>query len=171
MDIRKKLDTIMHLDGGKNWWTPELFKIKIQTLIPPEILILTVPPAPESNYNCFIYALGLSEDKDVLLDSKGFIYDTFFQKLLDEKLLSHTKSPKNGDYVLYRFSKKYPGIITHIGIKDNNKVVSKWAWGPLMSHSVLDVPESYGDEISYVSAITHSRAKELYMNYRGFNKI
>lgn len=144
---------------------------KTQTLIPPELTILAIPPAEENNYNCFIHVLGLSVDRNVLQSSRGFIYDTFFQKLIDEKLLSFTDNPQNGDYILYRNSNKYPGITTHIGVKDDDKVISKWAWGPLIRHALLDVPESYGSEISFISAIPKSQAKEYYLKYKDYNKI
>lgn len=171
MDLREYLDTIMHSDNGNNWWKPDLFQKKTLVLIPPELTILAAPPSEKNNYNCFIHVLGLSEDRDVLQDSKGFIYDTFFQKLIDEKLLSYTDNPQNGDYILYRDSKKYPGIITHIGIKDNDKVISKWAWGPLVRHAVLNVPESYGSEISFISAIPKNQVKKYYLQYKDFNRI
>ncbi len=169
MFLRKYLDTIMHSDGGINWWKPELFQKKTRALIPPELEILAIPPSIDNNYNCFIYILGLWDDKDVLQDSKGFIYDTFFKKLISEGLLSVVNNPKDGDYILYRDSKNYPGIITHVGIKNENSVISKWAWGPLIRHAVLDVPESYGSEISFVKAIDKKQAKKLYWKYKDFN--
>ncbi len=169
MSLRKYLDTIMHSDGGDNWWKPDLFQEKTRALIPPELEIVTAPPSADNNYNCFLHVLGLSEDKDILQNSKGFIYDVLFQKLIDEGLLVYTSSPQDGDYVLYRDSKNYPGVITHIGIKDGDKVISKWAWGPLIRHAVLDVPESYGSEISFVKSISKEQAKELYWKYKEFN--
>ena len=159
----------MQDNSDRNWWNSELFKEKVYPSLPKELEIIKFPPLKDKNYNCFIYTLGLSDNTEIIKDSAGFIYDTFFQKLIDEKLLIYTRNPQNGDYVLYRDPQKYPGIITHSGILYNNKVVSKWAWGPLVRHDLFDVPASYGGDISYIKAIDNRKANEFYWNYKKFN--
>ncbi|MCH8986593.1 GatB/YqeY domain-containing protein [Patescibacteria group bacterium] len=135
-----------------------------------ELEILKTPPNKQENYNCFIYVLGLANDQELIKECGGFIYGTFFQKLINEGLLEYTNKPKNGDYILYRDLKNYPNMITHIGIINNHNIVtSKWAWGPLFKHKIFDVPESYGDDISYIKAISKEKAKELYKKYKEFN--
>jgi len=170
--IRKKLDKIIHINGGNNWWKPKLFEVNTKDILPKELEILRNPPEQNDNHNCFIYALGLADEKDIIKDCHGFIYDTFFQKLLDIDILEYTKKPQRGDYVLYRDIKNYPNMITHIGIVENeNTIVSKWAWGPLIRHKIFDVPESYGSDISYVKSISKEKAKDLYEKYKKFNKL
>lgn len=171
MELRKRLDKIIQSDNGENWWKPDLFQEKTLKLIPAELEIISNPPPKEKNYNCFIYILNLSEDAEIIEDSGGFIYDTFFQVLIDEKVLTHTNHPQNGDYILYRDPKNYSDMITHSGILDNEKVVSKWAWGPLIRHAIWDIPASYGNNISYVKAIKSREARDLYWKYKKFNKL
>jgi hypothetical protein len=171
MGLREQLDKIIHANGGKNWWKPDLFREKTLPLFPKELEILAYPPNESRNYNCFIKTLGLSEDTDIVKDSGGFIYDTFFQKLIDEKMLTYTDHPKDGDYILYRDSKNYPNTITHSGTLDREKIISKCAWGPLLRHDVFDVPASYGNEISYIQSIERKKATELYWKYKEFNKL
>lgn len=170
--MRKLLDEIIHSDGGNNWWKPDLFIENTLERLPKELEILKAPVGQDTNYNCFIYALGLSDDTALIKDCGGFIYDTFFQKLLDEGVLEYTDNPQKGDYILYRDLKNYPDMITHVGIVDDGDlIISKWAWGPLFRHKIFDVPESYGNDISYVKVITKERALELYEKYKNFNKL
>lgn len=168
--MRKLLDKIIHTDGGDNWWKPKLFELKTLNKLPKELEIIKTPPSEHKNYNCFIYALGLDTDKKIIRECGGFIYDTFFQKLINENLLEYTDNPKVGDYILYSDLKKTPNAITHVGIiGKNNLVISKWAWGPLFKHKIFDTPESYDNDISYVKAVSKERAKELYETYKDFN--
>lgn len=168
--MRKLLDKIILTDGGDNWWKPKLFELNTLDKLPKELEIIKSPPSEDKNYNCFIYALGLEKDQELIEECSGFIYDTFFQKLIDEGLLKYIDNPEVGDYILYRDLKNYPNMITHIGvISGNDFVISKWAWGPLFKHKVFDVPESYGNDISYIKAISKEKAKELYEKYKEFN--
>jgi hypothetical protein len=158
------------MNGGDNWWKPELFRKYTQDILPKELEILKTPPNAYENYNCFIYVLGLANDSNLIKDCDGFIYDTLFQKLLDDKILEYTNNPQKGDYILYRDLENYPNMITHAGIiEGDNIVVSKWAWGPLFGHKIFDVPESYGNDISYVKSISKNKAGVLYEKYKKFN--
>ncbi len=168
--MRKLLDKIIRIDGGNNWWKPKLFNSRTLNKLPKELEILKPPPDEHKNYNCFIYALGLANNLELIKDCGGFIYDTFFQKLIDDNLLEYTDKPENGNYILYRDLKNRPDMITHVGIVDeHDMVVSKWAWGPLFKHKIFDVPESYGDDISHIKAISKEKALELYKKYKKFN--
>ena len=104
-------------------------------------------------------------------DSKGFVYSAFFQKLIDENLAVYTDEPKDGDYVLYRNPEDHPDLITHLGILDKNKIISKWAWGPLVKHDLWSVPASYGKNISYIKSIDQENAGKFYWKYKNFNKV
>lgn len=169
-NIRKLLDEIIHTDGGDNWWKPELFNEKTLAKLSKELEILAIPPSSEENYNCFIYALGFAGDKKFIAEHHGFIYDTFFQKLIKEKLLEYINKPEKGDYILYQDLKNYPNMITHIGVICNDDmIISKWAWGPTIKHKLFDVPKSYGDDVSYIKAISKEKATEYCMKYNEFN--
>lgn len=170
-NLRKNLDEIIHTNGGDNWWRPELFLKYTKNKLPTKIEVLENPQKYNDNYNCFIYALGLNNDKDLIKNCSGFIYDTFFQKLLNERIFEYTNNPQKGDYIFYKDLEKHPNMITHVGVlEDEDTVVSKWAWGPLLRHKIFDVPESYGNDTSYVKAIPKEKAKELYEKYKKFNK-
>lgn len=153
-----------------DWWQPELFVQNTKHLLPPELEILSDPPSTDQNYNCFIYALGLHKDSEVLKETKGFIYDSFFRHLLDIGELQKTDSPTNEDYVVYQDLENYPDNLTHVGILENDQVVSKWAWGPLIKHDIWDVPAEYGNDVFYVKAITEERSHKLFSQYKAHNK-
>ena len=168
--MRKLLDRIIHADGGNNWWKPDLFIKNTFSILPRELKILKNPPKQEDNYNCFIYALGLDGDNAIKKDCGGFIYSAFFQKIIDCGLLNYTDNPQKGDYVIYRNLEKYPNVITHIGVVVGKKdVISKWSWGPLLKHRIFDVPESYGNDISFIKSVSSAKALELYEKYKNFN--
>jgi hypothetical protein len=83
--------------------------------------------------------------------------------------LRYTTNPKDGDYILYQDLKNYPNVITHVGVKAEGKIISKWSWGALFKHAIFDAPASYGNDISYVEAITPNNAAVLYWKYKEFN--
>ena len=164
------LDKIINADGGNNWWKLDLFIKNTLGILPKEIEILKNPPKKEDNYNCFIYALGLDDNDAIKKDCGGFIYSTFFQKLIDCGLLNYTDNPQKGDYIIYRDLKNYPDIITHIGVVfGEDSIISKWSWGPLLKHKIFDIPESYGNDISFIKSVSRAKALELYEKYKNFN--
>lgn len=163
---RKQLDEIIQKNATNDWWKPKLFEQNTRHLIPAELTILTGPPPENRNYNCFIYAFGLQEESAVIKETKGFIYDILIKKLIEAGELVKTEEPKDGDYVVYQDPENYPDHLTHIGVLNGDKVVSKWAWGPLVEHSLWDVPESYGNEIFYLKALTKEQALNIYNQYK-----
>jgi len=166
---RQYLDEIIMKNDTNDWWQPELFVRNTKHLLPPELEILADPPPEKENYNCFIHALGLHTDRVLLRETNGFIYDTFIKHLLTTGNLTKTNNSQDGDYIVYQDLKNYPDTLTHIGILQGDKVVSKWAWGPLVKHDVWDVPAEYGDTIFYITAVTPERAHALYQQYKEFN--
>lgn len=165
---RENLDNIILINEGASWWKPGPFQKDILPFLPSELEVVTFPPQSD-NYNCFIQALGFSDDRKILQETGGFIYDTFVQKLIDLGELEEVDMPKDGGYVLYRDLQNYPTMITHIGVIQGDKVLSKWAWGPLIRHDVWHVPATYGNSISYIRGIDKVRAKALYEKYKEFN--
>lgn len=167
---RKQLDDIIMKNETNDWWQPDLFVQNTKHLLPPELEILADPPPENQNYNCFIYILGLHENPNVLQETNGFIYDSFLQHLIKIGELERTDSPVNGDYIVYQDLENYPDSLTHIGVLDGGKVVSKWAWGPLVKHDLWDVPAEYGNDVFYVKAIAKDQAESLFNQYKGANK-
>ncbi len=164
------MDILIRRNGTKGWWVPELFEQKTRRQLPRELAVLA-PPLPEKkNYNCFIYTLGLSNNQRVVNDSRGFIYSRFMKNLLDKSILSRTENPRPGDYIFYQNVTEYPDEITHSGIiQSNGKIVSKWAWGPLIEHAILDVSASYGNIFYYVTKTRPEEAEEFYWNFKNWN--
>jgi len=167
---RQELDKIILRNGGADWWQPENFAKNTLNLLPPELEVLAIPPSEDKNYNCFIHAFGLSQNPSFIFETQGFVYDTFVKKLMEEKLLIETKSPEDGDYVLYK-NIDYPRCLTHIGLIAGSKIISKCAWGPLIKHDLWDVPKSYGDNIFYLKAISSEKFLTLYEKYKDYNII
>jgi hypothetical protein len=162
---RKQLDEIILKNDVKDWWIPDLFVKNTKPIFPTEIEILADPPEESNNHNCFAYALGFADKLELVKETNGF-NDLYFIKLLEENEVERTDSPVDGDYVIYQDLKNYPDRLTHIGVIKGDKIVSKWAWGPLVHHGLWEVPASYGDNVFYVKAITFERSLELYYKYK-----
>lgn len=152
-----------------DWWQPELFRNNTKQLLPPELEILADPPPEKYNYNCFLYVLGLHTNGVIITDTNGFIYDTFIRHLLTTGDLTKTTEPQDGDFVAYQDLLDYPNALTHAGVLHGKKVVSKWAWGPLVKHDLWDVPAEYGDAIFFINAITPTTAFGLYKTNQAYN--
>jgi len=166
---REELDILISQNKTQDWWTPELFEERVRPHFPPALTVIAPPPKNE-NYNCFIYTLGLSENSGVLRDSGGFIYSAFIQKLLNNGLLKRIETPEAGDYVFYQDLPNYPNEITHAGIiQDDGSAISKWTWGPLIKHQIIDVPASYGDTIWHASKIGSEKVEKIYWELKAFN--
>jgi len=162
---REKLDEIILKNDVKDWWIPELFTQNTKPIFPSELDILADPPEKKKNHNCFAYALGFAEKLELIAETHGFD-DLYFIKLLENNEVFKTRSPVTGDYVVYQDLEEYPNRLTHIGIITEDKIISKWAWGPLVKHNLWDVPASYGNNVFYVKAISFKRSLELYNKYK-----
>lgn len=167
---REQLDDIIMKNDTNDWWQLGLFLKNTKHLLPSVLKILADPPEYDQNHNCFIYALGLQTNENILKETKGFIYDSFIKKLLEVGELIRSETPVAGDYVVYQDLENYPDALTHIGIIQPDKtIVSKWAWGPLVQHSLWDVPASYGNSVFYLEGVTPVYARELFEKYKKFN--
>jgi hypothetical protein len=162
---RKQMDEIILKNDVKDWWIPELFIKNTKPIFPAELEILTDPPEEGKNHNCFAYALGFADKLELIAETRGFD-DLYFIMLLENDELDKTDSPKDGDYVIYQDLENYPDRLTHIGVVEGEKIVSKWAWGPLVRHDLWDVPASYGENMFYVKQIPFERSLELYNQYK-----
>ena len=168
---RAALDTLIMKNDTSDWWQPDLFVQNTKHILPPELEILADPPPEDQNYNCFLYAFGLHTNTAILRETNGFMYDIFVKHLLSKGELVTTDAPVEGDYVVYQDLVNYPDALTHIGMLRGDKVVSKWAWGPLVQHAVWDVPAEYGDDVFYIQAVQPSQAATLYQQYKEHNQL
>lgn len=168
---REQLDEIILKNNTNDWWQPNLFLENTKHLLPPELEILADPPVESQNHNCFIYALGLSDDHALITTTNGFIYDTLIKQLITDWALEKTTTPEAGDLVIYQDLENYPDALTHMGVlQTDGSVISKWAWGPLIKHALWDVPASYGNDVFYLEGVSADYARELYEKYRRYNQ-
>ena len=159
---RQELTAIIEKDGGNNWWKPELFELKTKSLLPSELQIVSGPPKHGENYNCFVFAFGLQGDTE-FLGGKNPVQQEFVKHLILNRILLPIETPSAGDLVFY---KNKGGEITHGGVmQDKDIVISKWMWGPMTIHKLLDVPASFGDEISFFKS---PEAKEIAQKYTAY---
>jgi len=148
--IRKKLGELVSDENADNWWQPKLFEKHTRSQIPSELEVITPPPAEEQNYNCFVYVLGLQGDER-FLGNIGWDFtrnlDVLFDEMIGQNLLEPTEKPESKSLVVYRANNEK---ISHVGImEDENIVISKWSWGPLLRHNIFDVPDHYGDTVEF----------------------
>ena len=149
-DIRTKLGKLVSSENEENWWRTELFEKNTRTQIPSELEIIASPPTEEANYNCFVYVLGLQNDRR-FLGNVGWDFTrklgSIFDEMISANILKSVDVPKSGDMILYRAS---DGTISHVGLmEDVSTVISKWSWGPLLKHNVFDVPDHYGNKVEF----------------------
>src|SRR6266481_946756 len=156
---REQLTEIIEADNGTNWWQPVLFEEKIRSQLPTDLKIISVPPNPAGNFNCFAYALGLENDKE-FLGGPHTIQKEFIRYLLNKRILGIIEKPSVGDLVFYENEE---GVITHGGIvQDDGSILSKWMWGALFAHKLWDVPSSFGDTAFYTKAPDSRLVKQTY---------
>lgn len=161
--MREKLLQLIEAEGDKNWWNPEEFKEHVRAQLPIELNIVSVPPSPAANFNCFVYAFGLENDPE-FLGGQNPIQKEFIQYLLNRGILKRIQSPFAGSLVFYQDDK---GVIIHGGIiQSDGSILSKWMWGALFSHELWDVPSSFGDEVFYCEPLDSKKAKQSYIEYR-----
>lgn len=160
---RERLTEIIEAENGTNWWQPALFERNIRAQLPSDLEIISVPPNPAGNFNCFVYALGLENDKQ-FLGGQNPIQKEFIRYLLDKSVLEVTESPTVGDLVFYENEER---VITHGGIvQAGGSILSKWMWGALFAHELWDVPSSFGDTAFYTKAPDSALVKQTYEEYR-----
>lgn len=160
---REKLAKIIEAEGDKNWWNPEEFEKHVRSQLPVELKIISVPPSPAGNFNCFVYALGLENDPE-FLGGQNPIQKEFIRYLLSRGILEKTENPSARDLVFYEDAR---GGISHGGIvQSDGSILSKWMWGALFNHDLWDVPSTFGEKIFYCKSIEPRTAKQSYIEYR-----
>jgi len=169
-ELRSQLTHLVQDNNGTHWYVPELFAAHTVSALPSEITVVSAPPQEKENYNCFLYALGLHTNKEILDNCNGFIYSAFIQTLITEHQLEQITNPTTGCIILYSEQDTDNPYTTHAGImKHEQTVISKWSWGPLLEHAIYDVPDTYGSHIRFFNPISPSEAAELYRTYKTSN--
>ncbi len=160
---REKLTELIEKEDGNKWWSPEEFEKEIRSQLHTSLKIIAPPPAYAGNYNCFVFAFSLENEKEFLGGSNP-VYQEFIKYLLDKSILETIEKPNSGGLVFYQDDS---GTITHGGIMQGaDNVVSKWMWGATIAHKLWDVPSSFGDKVFFCKSITSSVAKEEYKKYK-----
>ncbi len=170
-ELRKKLDKIVSTKNEKNWYIPELFIQNTLPQLPRELLLVKPPPEENKNYNCFLYALGLHENMEIVKETDGFIFSDFIKHLIDTGEMKETHQKNPDSIVLYKNEANDPQEFTHSGfVKEDGKIISKWSWGPTLIHDLFDIPLSYGNRVVYYEAIPKEKALKLYQKHKSFNR-
>ena len=127
-----------------------------------QLIERTNPTRPR---NCYEWALDLSS---VLTQWVGelrlpelFAGLQFVSTLIPYMKEISESDVRNDDLVLY-FDDQIP---THAGLATESRVISKWGEGHIYKHGFLEVPSSYGNEISFYRNIPSSVATMRYVEY------
>jgi len=160
---RNALTKLIEREDGINWWKPELFSENILQHLPSEWRVISTPPAYEENYNCFVFVFGLEHDSD-FLGGNNPIQKEFIRHLLENGTLKVIDDVSPEKLVFYENDE---GVITHGGLVQGNDVIlSKFMWGPTVSHELWDVPSSFGNQVFYTNKPDSSVVKDEYERYR-----
>ena len=149
-DMRRKLGKIVSSKNEENWYNPKLFEKNIRLKLPKDLEILSVPPVKNLNYNCFVYVLRL-QNNPLFLGNVGWDFThslgNVFDELIKNKVLKKIDTPQKDDLIIYRADS---GEISHVGlVASQQKIISKWSWGPVIKHSIFNVPDHYGNNIEF----------------------
>lgn len=153
-ELRLKLDAIVSEENAENWWKPELFEKNTLPILPSELEIIESVPSEKLNYNCFVYALGLQHNPQIL-GNKGWEFTRnlgpVFDEMITKGLLQKVDKASQDTVIVYRTE---TGSISHVGLmEDENTVISKWSWGPLLKHHIFAVPADYGDTVEFYTIV------------------
>lgn len=149
-DLRIKLDAIVSEENAENWWKPKLFERNTLPILPPELEVVEGVPTEDKNYNCFVYVLGLHKHAEII-GNKGWEFTKnlgpIFDEMIEKGLLKKVGAPTQGAVIVYRTQN---GSISHVGLMENeDTIISKWSWGPLLKHPIFAVPADYGDIVEF----------------------
>lgn len=143
-----------------------------------EVLLNANDLSITTDYNCFEFALGLvySDSYElVLAHQRGWKItpvggDKVFAKyLLENQKLNEIdfENIKDGDLVIY-FDSQEP---VHAGEVTDNRIISKWGKGLLLSHEIAEAPDSYGSEVKFYEAIDANNLDDYFTSFAEENGI
>ena len=126
------------------------------------------PRAPQfAEYNCSAYALNLADSAKLRLIASHFTFvhadERFVEFLLLHGVLEELAAPlPEAETTVIYFDLSKP---THAGKLLRGRVVSKWGYGQLWEHGLLEVPAFYGDRVRYFRPLAYSRAEAGFLDY------
>ncbi len=98
------------------------------------------------------------------LGGKNPIQEEFIKHLILLNFLEKRTDSEKGDLIFYI---NKDDSITHGGILgDNQYVISKWMWGPIIKNKIVDIPSSFGDMYLIYKPISPESVKKEYMKYK-----
>lgn len=118
--------------------------------------VVSAPPQPHEQYNCFAYALGVPE----------WVRTYTFSQAVSNNDLLEASEPSSNDLVVY-----FDGTqIRHAGRYFSEKeVISKWAGGPIFRHETFMCPATYGNIVKYFKAVSRDKALWICNQYPVLN--
>ena len=133
---------------------------EIALIVPHGIRPLTSPgDEPLGDFNCVMYALDIVGCFTEPCSPLGRFYaDTAFLSTLIQNRDLVPAEESEGVLAIWSGN----GTVKHVGIVlSRGKVVSKWGIGHLYEHGLLEVPQSYGDEIDFFARPTFDQVEGM----------
>ena len=129
--------------------------------------ICVLPPPldePLENFNCVMHAFGLIKQIEPPchpVSGRFYVDIIFFASLIDQAILQPCTQAQ-GTLVVWSSA----GAVKHAGVVvAPGRASSKWGLGHLYEHDLHEVPTSYGDELTFYSAISTDDAKNYLSDY------
>ena len=134
--------------------------------IPHSIRVMPTPgDEPLGDFNCVMHALALvGRIKPPHSPVFGRFYaDTGFLRFLIANKVLPPCAAENGALVVWSSA----DAIKHVGlVVGPGRATSKWGIGYVYEHALLEVPESYGDELLFYGAVNSAEALAQLHRYR-----
>lgn len=170
--IRKELDDIIEI---KNPLDNINFIANLKRKIPHAIKLIEQSDFSLNfypNYNCYMYALNLSNAQEVNRLSKSTLGrvrpgNEFVKYLIHQVALKEIPREKvsKGDIIIY-FDNNGP---VHAGKIISDRIISKWNLeGHLWEHGEEEVPVKFGSDRKYFKEISRSGALSSFFRYADF---
>ncbi len=118
---------------------------------------------PIDDFNCVMYALGLIGRLEQLRDAnREFRIGTPFVTDLIANAAIKRCAESIGSLAVWSCN----GKVKHIGVVvGNGRIVSKWGEGCLWEHGLFEVPQNYGDDLTFFEAVTPESMWEQFTRY------
>jgi hypothetical protein len=164
--LRKRLQDVTEAESESEYLA--LFNATSRDV--PNSMVLLASPIPIKRYTCLMYVLGFTENPEyIAIAARGFnvVYagPTFAHWLLEKQLVTEIVESvaESGDMVFYF---NMGGRFKHAGLYiGRHRVESKWGLGHLFQHDLFEVPESYGESVSFFKKLPCRTAIEYFKEF------
>ena len=135
----------------------------------PHTIDVAASPHPINRYTCLMHVFDLMEKPEYIAIANWglgnvFAGADFAHWLIDNDELTplQADNAQAGDLVMYFRD----GAFKHVGLlQGSGRVLSKWGQGNLYEHGVLEVPNSYGDDVRYYESVGYEDAFDAFTRF------